>query len=110
MTYSELGARWGLSKATVSRVLKKLSDAGYLSLMTFPGRHGNVIYLQNYLSTMFQISDVMIDKEEVAMVLNIKLELPAEGNQPEVRSRLQNMRLPFQKAFPAFQNRTFKSY
>ena len=85
VTYSELGTRWGLSKATVSRVLKKLSDAGYLSLMTFPGRHGNVIYLQNYLSTMFQISDVMIDKEEVAMVLNIKLELPAEGNQPEVQ-------------------------
>ena len=85
VTYSELGARWGLSIATVSRVLKKLSDAGYLSLMTFPGRHGNVIYLQNYLSTMFQISDVMIDKEEVAMVLNIKLELPAEGNQPEAQ-------------------------
>lgn len=85
VTYSELGTRWGLSKATVSRVLKKLSDAGYLSLMTFPGRHGNVIYLQNYLSTMFQISDVMIDKEEVAMVLNIKLELPAEGNQPEAQ-------------------------
>lgn len=34
---------------------------------------------------MFQISDVMIDKEEVAMVLNIKLELPAEGNQPEAQ-------------------------
>ena len=85
VTYSELGARWGLSKATVSRVLKKLSDAGYLSLMTFPGRHGNVIYLQNYLSTMFQLSDVMIDKEEVAMVLNIKLELPAEGHHPETQ-------------------------
>ncbi|RFZ77639.1 MarR family transcriptional regulator [Lacrimispora amygdalina] len=78
VTYSELGSRWGLSKATVGRVLKKLSDAGYLSLMTFPGRHGSVIYLQSYLSTMFQISDVMIDKEEVAMVLNIKLELPED--------------------------------
>ncbi|ADL03760.1 MarR family transcriptional regulator [Lacrimispora saccharolytica] len=75
VTYSELGSRWGLSKATVGRVLKKLSDAGYLSLMAFPGRHGSVIYLQSYLSTMFQVSDVMIDKEEVAMVLNIKLEL-----------------------------------
>ena len=35
---------------------------------------------------MFQISDVMIDKEEVAMILNIKLELPDEAesgdNQP----------------------------
>ena len=81
VTYSELGARWGISKATVGRVLKKLADAGYLSLMTFPGRHGSVIYLQSYLSTMFQISDVMIDKEEVAMVLNIKLDLPE--NSPE---------------------------
>lgn len=46
--------------------------------MTFPGRTGSVIYLQNYLSTMFQISDVLIDKEEVAMVLNIKVSLPDE--------------------------------
>ena len=29
------------------------------------------IYLQNYLSTMFQISDVMVDKAEVAMALNL---------------------------------------
>ena len=28
---------------------------------------------------MFQISDVLIDKEEVAMVLNIKIFLPDEG-------------------------------
>lgn len=76
VTYSELSARWGISKATVGRVLKKLSDLEYLSLLTFPGRHGNVIYLQSYLSTMFQISDIMIDKEEVAMIQNIKLELP----------------------------------
>ena len=34
--------------------------------------------MQNYLSTMFQISDVLIDKEEVAMVLNIKVSLPDE--------------------------------
>lgn len=92
VTYSELGSRWGLSKATVGRVLKKLSDAGYLSLMTFPGRHGSVIYLQSYLSTMFQISDVMIDKEEVAMVLNIKLELPevekAAGQEPTAEHKV----------------------
>ena len=86
VTYTELSARWGISKATVGRVLKRLSDLEYLTLLTFPGRHGNVIYLQSYLSTMFQISDVMIDKEEVAMILNIKLELPDEAesgdNQP----------------------------
>ena len=76
INYSELSSRWGISRATVCRVLKKLADADYLSLMSFPGRHGSVIYLNNYLSTMFQISDVMIDKEEVAMTLDIHLELP----------------------------------
>ena len=74
-----LSARWGLSRATVGRILKKLSSLDYISLMSFPGRHGSVIYLKNYLSTMFEISDVMVDKEEVAMTLNIRLELPAEG-------------------------------
>lgn len=76
VNYSELAARWGLSRTTVGRVLKKLADADYISLMTFPGRHGSVIYLKNYLSTMFEVSDVMVDKEEVAMTLNIRLELP----------------------------------
>ena len=63
VTYSELAARWGLSRATVGRILKKLAGLDYISLMAFPGRHGSVIYLQNYLSTMFEISDVMVDKE-----------------------------------------------
>ena len=71
--YAELGERWGVSKATVGRVLKKLSTCGYLTLLTFPGRHGSVICLNGYLSTMFQISDVIIDKEEVAMSLNINI-------------------------------------
>jgi hypothetical protein len=74
--YAELAERWGVSKATVGRFLKRMEAAGYLSLMSFPGTHGSVIYLQNYLSTMFQISDVMIDKDEVAMTLNIKISLP----------------------------------
>ena len=78
VNYSELAARWGISRATVGRILKKLAGMEYISLMTFPGRTGSVIYLQNYLSTMFQISDVLIDKEEVAMVLNIKISLPDE--------------------------------
>ena len=67
-SYAELSSRWGLSKATVGRVLKKLVQKEYIDLMTFPGRRGSVIYLRSYLSTMFQISDVRIDKEEVAMV------------------------------------------
>lgn len=75
ISYSVLSQRWGRSKATVSRILNKLKRLDYISLMTFPGRHGSAIYLKNYLSTMFQISDVMIDKEEVAMSLSIKVPL-----------------------------------
>ena len=77
VSYSELAQRWGLSKATVGRVLRKLEKAGHIALLTFPGRHGTAIYLQNYLSTMFQISDVMVDKDEVAMSLNIRVPLPS---------------------------------
>lgn len=76
VAYSDLAQRWGISRSTVGRLLKKLSDADYLSLMSFPGRSGSVIYLKNYLSTMFQISDVLVDKDEVAMALNLKLSLP----------------------------------
>lgn len=79
VTYAELGKRWGISKATAGRILKKLERLQYLSLMTFPGRTGSVVYLQGYLSTMFQISDVLIDKDEVAMTLNINITLSEEA-------------------------------
>lgn len=71
LCYSDLAHRWGISKATVGRILKRLSNKDYLSLFSYPGRQGSVIYLRNYLSTMFQICDVLLDKEEVAMTLNI---------------------------------------
>ncbi len=79
VSYSELAERWNISKTSVCRILKKLEEKNHISLVTFQGRTGTVIYLQHYLSTMFQISDVMIDKEEVAMALNIKITLPEEG-------------------------------
>jgi len=76
ISYAELSERWSNSKSTVGRILKKLADMNYLSVIPFPGRQGSVIYLNNYLSTMFSISDVMIDKEEVAMALNIRISIP----------------------------------
>ena len=71
--YSELAERWGVSKATVGRYMRKLSDLGYVNIMTYPGTHGSVISLQGYMSTMFQVADVMVDKEVIAMSLCIKL-------------------------------------
>ncbi len=82
-TYSEMAVRWDISKPTTGRVLKKLADMDYISLMSFPGRTGSVIYLHSYLSTMFQISDVLVDKEEVAMILKINLTMPDETNPQE---------------------------
>lgn len=76
LSYADLAQRWGRSRSSVGRLLKKLTDKGYLSLITFPGRIGSVIYLNNYLSTMFQISDVMVDKDEVAISLNITIHTP----------------------------------
>ena len=83
VSYADLAERWSISKATVSRYLRKLNELGYLSCMSFPGTHGTVIYLQNYLSTMFQISDVMLDKDEIAMALDIKIELPDSVSENE---------------------------
>ena len=76
VSYSELGERWGVSKATAGRYLQKLQGMDFIELLSFPGTHGTAIYLRRFLSTMFEISDVLVDKDEVAMALNIKIELP----------------------------------
>ena len=76
--YEELGKRWGVSKSTAGRIMRKLEEAGYVKLVSFQGKYGTAIYLCNYLSTMFQISDIKIDKEEVAMSLNIRVTVPEE--------------------------------
>lgn len=69
ISYRELAERWNVSRSTVSRLLNKLARMEYLTLVSGTGKTGSVLYLNNYLSTMFQISDVLIDKEEVAMSL-----------------------------------------
>ena len=97
ISYSELAARWGLSKATVGLMLKRMEKMGYISLVAFPGNRGSVIYLQNYLSTMFQISDVMLDKEEIAMALNIKIELDGSGSETDSGVSESNMEIMLQK-------------
>lgn len=76
VSYTDLAARWGVSRSSAGRILKKLARLNYLSLLPFPGRSGSVIYLRNYLSTMFQISDVLVDKDEVAMSLSLRVSVP----------------------------------
>ena len=76
--YAGLALRWGLSKSTVGRILNKLTGLDYISLLPFPGRHGSVIYLKSYLSTMFDATDVLIDKDEIALCLNIPISVSEE--------------------------------
>ena len=83
ISFSDLALRWGISKSTVSRILNKLQDKEYLSLVSFTGRHGSVIYLCSYLSTMFNISDVMIDKEEISMTFQVPVHIPDTPSIPE---------------------------
>ena len=52
-------------------------------MLSFPGTHGTAIYLRRFLSTMFEISDVLVDKDEVAMALNIRVDLPETEPQGE---------------------------
>ncbi len=85
----------------------KFADMDYISLMSFPGRTGSVIYLHSYLSTMFQISDVLVGKEAVAMVLKINITLPDETIHRLI-ALSQSMMYAFQRNYPAFQNLTWK--
>ena len=74
-SYQTLGERWGHSKATVSRILKKFEEMNLITLITFRGKHGSLIYLNHFLSVMFEISDVMIDKEEIAMQMQLPIHI-----------------------------------
>lgn len=76
-SFHTLGERWGHSKPTVSRLLKKLEKMDLITLISFRGNHGSMIYLNNYLSTMFNVSDVLIDKEEIAMKMKLPINIPS---------------------------------
>ena len=44
----------------------------------FSYQDGSMVYLRNYLSVMFNISDVMIDKEEIAMKMQLPIHIPED--------------------------------
>lgn len=75
-SFQTLGDRWSHSKTTVSRILKKFEEMNLITLVSFTGKHGSIIYLNDYLSVMFDISDVIIDKEEIAMTMKLPIHIP----------------------------------
>lgn len=71
VNFSDLSKRWGISKSTVHRTLKKFSEQQLVGLISFPGKTGSIVYLRNYLSTMFCVSDLEPTKEEFSVLLRI---------------------------------------
>ena len=80
--YSFIARRWGRSKATVSRMIGKLDEMGYVNCLGFSGNLGTVLYLNGYLSTMFNITDVPVDKAEVAFALKLRVRV----EEPELQT------------------------
>lgn len=80
ISFQSLGGRWTQSKTTVSRILKKFEELDFITLISFSGKNGSMIYLNSYLSIMFNISDVMIDKEEIAMNMQLPIHVPDAGS------------------------------
>ena len=75
VSYEFLARRWNTTKRATVKYLKKLKSLGYVTITGIPGVNGVVIHLQKYLSTIYRISDVLLDKEEIAMLVNVKLDL-----------------------------------
>ena len=91
--------------------LEETGGKRILTLISVTGKHGSVIYLNNYLSVMFNISDVMIDKEEIAMKMQLPIHVPEEITIEDSASvRFQKLsqthKSPLQKMIPAFQIHT----
>ncbi|MGN0494509.1 MAG: helix-turn-helix domain-containing protein [Acutalibacteraceae bacterium] len=78
LSFETLAERWGVSKATAGRYINKLKALDYIMTVSFNGSRGSAVYVKRYLSTMFEISDILLDKEELAMALNIKLNIDEE--------------------------------
>ena len=76
LNYAELAKRWGVSKSTVHRFLKKFEQKKMLVTFSFPGTVGSVVVLTSYLSTMFCVADPHPSREQMAAVLSIELPEP----------------------------------
>lgn len=71
VSYSILSKRWGRSKIMIRHTLKKFCKLGYLSIFSSPDHHGMMLYLKNYLSTMRQISYIVVDKDGLPLSLHL---------------------------------------
>jgi DNA-binding transcriptional regulator YhcF (GntR family) len=74
----QLAKRWNVSASTAEKYLQKLKNNGYIYYKETIGENGWVVYLGKELTSMFRVSDVLLDKEEIPMKISVKLELKEE--------------------------------
>lgn len=79
VTYDKLSKRWGLSSAAVRRILEKFEEEGYITLHGSLGHPQMLIYLADNLTPMFQLSDTIVDKDELPMSMCVPFSM--EENQ-----------------------------
>jgi len=111
-----LSKRWNVSAKTAEKYLQKLKNHGYIYYKEDIGVNGMVIYLGRDLTAMFRVSDVLLDKEEIPMKVNVKLELDEQDLQsgfsrvPELREIILNKvsTILSSQGFPCFECIKFK--
>lgn len=91
---SELSKRWGVSRTTVFRILKKFKEKEIIDIIHFSGTSGSIIYVKNYMQTTFEVENLYIDKNEVITTFNL-----------EERIRLQDIKSTFVSYTISEQNR-----
>ena len=63
----QLSKRWNVSAKTANKYLQKLKNNGYIYYTETIGVNGMVVYLGKEFTSMFRLSDVLLDKEEIPM-------------------------------------------
>lgn len=79
VTYEELCSRWGLSRSGARRVLHKLECAGFITLRGSPHSPEMLIYLAGELAASFQVSDILLDKDELPMTMRVPFPVTEDG-------------------------------
>lgn len=64
-----------VSATTANKYLQKLKNNGYIYYTETIGVNGMVVYLGKEVTSMFRLSDVLLDKKEIPMKVSVKLEL-----------------------------------
>ena len=71
----QLAKRWNVSAKTAEKYLQKLKNHGYIYYKADIGVNGMMVYLGKDITSMFRLSDVLLDKEEIPLRVGVKLEL-----------------------------------